>query len=73
MTNYDTVQAIKALGLIARYSIGEFRVSFPVAHYMAKGDTLTTARLKAESTAYYTDCADDALGTARAMLEGELV
>lgn len=55
MTQRQTMDAIRALGLsVRRTEHGEYRVNF-------KSGT--------EGTAYYTTDAEDALGTARAMLK----
>lgn len=52
MTVKQTIAACRSMGMSCRYSDGEYRVNYP------KG---------AESTAYYTDDASDAIGTARQM------
>jgi hypothetical protein len=53
MTVKKTLTAIRALGANVRYSDGEYRVNIP------RGT---------ESTAYYTDDAVDAYGTAKLMM-----
>lgn len=63
MTQKQTLAAIKALGLAARYSaeFGEYRVTYTPA------DVPSAERR--EALASYTPDAADALGTARAMRE----
>lgn len=63
MTRKDTLDAIKALGMSARYSTewGEYRVTLRAED--------EPSRERREAMAYYTDDAKDALGTARAMRE----
>ncbi len=55
-SNAATLKAIRALGLHATITEGEFRVTFK-----------NVSEFRAEAVAYYTDSAEDALGTARIM------
>jgi len=53
----QTIDAVRALGLTCtRTSFGEYRINFPAP----RGD---------EATAYYTEDADDAIGTAMSMAQ----
>jgi len=70
MNRTQTLAAIKALaGMTARCTDGEFRVTFTddAMRAMLPSASLSARRERAEQLAYYTDCGDDALGTAQAM------
>lgn len=70
MNRTQTIAAIKALtGMTARCNAGEFRVTFTddAMRTMCPDAGLTARRERAEELAYYTDCSDDAFGTAQAM------
>lgn len=54
-TQKETMQAIRELGLSCTINDGEFRVAYRIPHN--------------EASAYYTDDAEDAIGTAKAMVE----
>lgn len=59
MTQRETVQAIRALGLSVSVCEGEYRVALKLA-----------SSAECEMSAYYTFHRDDALATARAMVAG---
>lgn len=56
MTQKDVISKIRAMGLSVRCIDGEYRVNYPGG---------------AESTAYYTDDASDAVATARVMAKSK--
>lgn len=60
MTQRETLNAIRACGMAARYSAewGEYRVTFPPSEMTAE---------RREAVAYYTPDSDDALGAAHHM------
>jgi hypothetical protein len=73
MTKAATVATIRALSpvLTAKWiaASNEYRVTILHTAYMAEcGLSYTAAIEKAEAVAYYTDDADDAIGTARQMV-----
>lgn len=70
MSVKTTLAAIKALGMSARHVDGEYRVSMPIATLGQCWPSYSRALLveAAENGAYYTNDADDAIGTAKAML-----
>ena len=55
MNTSQVLTAVRAMGMTCRYDNGEYRVNIP------------TAWGGSEATAYYTNDADDAIGTARIM------
>ena len=65
MTQRETINAIKALGLIVRYSseFSEWRVTIPAPFGMSHNDAMNYQ----ENVAYYTDDAEDTLHTAQYM------
>lgn len=61
-----TLAAIRALGLSATHTDGEYRVAPRVD--VCAGATLAARRDRQENAAYYTNDGEDAVGTAKAML-----
>lgn len=70
MTQRETINAIKALGLIVSYSseYGEWRVAFPMPPHAWEDHEYEL--VKQEEGAYYTDDAEDALHTAQCLAKG---
>ena len=64
-TQAQAKAAIKALGMSVTVTDGEYRVTFPASRYT--GLDKRTVESNREASAYYTDDADDAIGTAQAM------
>lgn len=58
---------IRKIGLSVVVRDGEFRVSYPLAFYTGQGMTRAEAAERAEATAHYTDCRNDAVATAACM------
>ena len=69
MTKGETIKAIKALGLTAKCVDGEFRIAYGLDLYKRMGYDHNHAIERNEAQACYTDCAEDALATARLMNE----
>lgn len=69
MTKAQAKEAAQALGMSVIWSAEwrEFRVSYPLEHYMGQGLTRLDAIARREDQACYTPDVDDALDTARAM------
>lgn len=69
MTKAQAREAAQALGMSVVWSAEwrEFRVSYPLEHYMGHGLTRVEAIARREDQACYTPDAEDALDTARAM------
>lgn len=69
MTQKQTLAAIRALGLVARFDpeTREYRVAHPLSVWANQGFPAWEQRTRQEAESYYTNDADDALATARRM------
>lgn len=65
MNKTDTLAAIKALGLSARCTDGEYRVTARLEAVRPYCPSQGVALLVLEAWAYYTDCGEDALAAAK--------
>jgi hypothetical protein len=70
MSKAQTIAAIKAVNpnFTVKLTDGEWRVSFNVQYIMLLNQCdNSAAKLRNETVAYYTDCAEDAVATAQVM------
>lgn len=76
MTKAQTIDAIRKIhpALVAKWKAdyGEYRVSISHVYYMNNGMSYKEAIAKNEAVAYYTSDPEDAIGTAKAMIESLL-